>query len=127
IPPVTEETPQFRNITLRNIICRGAQEALYLQGLPEMNLENVIIENMDVKAVNGLTCIDSKGITIDNLRLDVDNLPPLRFINCSDVNITNLVLAHPADTLYEAAGNNSHNITIETVTGDGEVSITRIE
>jgi len=127
IPPVTEETPQFRNITLRNIICRGAQEALYLQGLPEMNLENVIIENMDVKAENGLTCIDSKDITIDNLRLDVDNLPPLRFINCSDVNITNLVLAHPADTLYEAAGNNSHNITIETVTGDGEVSITRIE
>jgi polygalacturonase len=126
IPPVTEETPHFRNITLSNIICRGAQQALYLQGLPELNLENVTIENMDVKAESGLTCIDSKNITIDHLRLDIDTQPPLRFINCSDVNVTNLELAEPVDNMYETGGNN-HNISIETIVADGKTIYTRIE
>jgi len=126
IPPVTEETPHFRNITLSNIICRGAQQALYLQGLPELNLENVTIENMDVTAENGLTCIDSKDIRINHLRLDIENQPPLRFVNCSNVDITDLVLAEPVDSLYETGGNN-HNISVETITADGKTIVTRIE
>ncbi len=45
IPPVTEETPCFRNISMKNITCRGAEQAIFLQGLPELNLENVSSED----------------------------------------------------------------------------------
>ena len=123
IPPVTEETPHFRNISMKNIICRGAQQALYLQGLPELNLENVTMENIDMSAENGLTCIDSKNITLKNLRLDVENQPALRFVNSSDVNIINLEVAGDNDTLYDVSGNRSRNISVEAITADGKVTV----
>ena len=33
---VTEETPQFKNISIDDIIVNGALQAVLLQGLPEM-------------------------------------------------------------------------------------------
>jgi polygalacturonase len=36
--PVTEETPQFKNIFIRDVNCNGAYQGIFLQGLPEMNL-----------------------------------------------------------------------------------------
>ena len=45
IPPVTEETPCFKDIFLDNIVCLGAGRAIYFNGLPEMPIQNVIMEN----------------------------------------------------------------------------------
>ena len=45
IPPVTEETPCFKDIFLDNIVCHGAGRAIYFNGLPEMPIQNVIMEN----------------------------------------------------------------------------------
>ena len=45
IPAVTEETPCFKNLHISNITCQGAKRAIYFNGLPEMPLENVWINN----------------------------------------------------------------------------------
>ena len=45
VPPVTEETPCFKDIFLDNIICQGADRAIYFNGLPEMPIQNVVIAN----------------------------------------------------------------------------------
>jgi polygalacturonase len=123
IPPVTEETPHFRKISMKNIICRGAQQALYLQGLPELNLENITLENIDMSAESGLTCIDSRNITIKNLRLEVENEPALMFVNSSDVNILNFKVAGVSDSLYDVSGERSRSIRVEAVTADGKVTV----
>lgn len=127
IPPVTEETPYFRNISMKNIMCRGAQQAIYLQGLPELNLENVTLEDIDMTAENGMTCIDLKGLTINNMRLVTENNPLLRFINSSDVDIRGLIVGETTEGLIDIFGEGSHGITIETVTPDGKVSIKKVE
>jgi len=57
--PVTEETPQFKNIFIRNVNCKGALQGILLQGLPEMNLENIVLENIIMEADNGLVCTDA--------------------------------------------------------------------
>ena len=41
IPPVTEETPAFRNIHISNIVCRGSGRAMFFNGLPESITPNV--------------------------------------------------------------------------------------
>ena len=127
IPPVTEETPHFRNISMKNIMCRGAQQAIYLQGLPELNLENVALEDIDMTAESGMTCIDSKGITIRNLRLITEKKPLLRFINSSDVDIRGMIVSEVSEGLFDIFGEGSHGIAIETVTPDGKVSIKKVE
>lgn len=50
VPPVTEETPCFRNIFLDNIICQGAKRAIYFNGLPEQPINNVKMKNSYFKA-----------------------------------------------------------------------------
>lgn len=45
IPAVTEETPCFKDIYLDNIVCQGAKRAIYFNGLPEMPIQNVVMEN----------------------------------------------------------------------------------
>ncbi len=126
IPPVTEETPQFRDISMKNITCRGAQQAIYLQGLPELNLENISMENIDMTSENGMTCIDAKGVIIRNMRLVTENKPLLFFLNSSDVDITGFRIPEEAEGLFEVRGDKSADINVETVTPDGCVSITRV-
>ena len=43
-PPVTEATPAFKDIHIENVICRGARNAIVLQGLPEMPLDNITLK-----------------------------------------------------------------------------------
>lgn len=122
IPPVTEETPCFRNIFMKNITCRGAEQAIFLQGLPELNLENVVLENVDITALEGMACIDAKGVKVRNMRLVTGKKPLIFILNSSDVDITGLKIEAETDSLIEVRGNNSAGITVETITGEGEVS-----
>ncbi|WP_163399550.1 glycoside hydrolase family 28 protein [Flavobacterium fluviatile] len=70
--PVDEKTPQFKNISIKNVTIKGAQQAVFLQGLPEMNLENIEISNLIAKAEKGFTIVDANGIKIHNAKLDID-------------------------------------------------------
>lgn len=71
--PVNEETPQFKNIVIKNITIKGAQQAVFLQGLPEMNLENIEITNLKVTAQKGFSIIDANRIKISNAKLDIND------------------------------------------------------
>lgn len=115
IPPVSEETPLFRNISIKNLTCKGASQAIYLQGLPELNLENIILENIDIEADNGLTSIDANGISIKGMRLITKNLPALSFINSLNVNIEKLDVAENQKPYIDIKGKKSTNITIRSV------------
>jgi polygalacturonase len=92
IYPVSEETPRFKDIRMMNITCKGAHQAIYLQGLPEMNLENVHLENLTMESDKGLFCMDVRGITIKDLNLLNKEHPALTFINAKNVSIEELNL-----------------------------------
>lgn len=112
--PVTDETPRFRNISFKNVTCKGASQALYLQGLPELNLENILLENIDIEADNGLACIDVDGISIKGLRLVTKNLPVLRFYNSLNVEIEELNIPNNYSSI-DIQGKKSKNITIRSI------------
>jgi polygalacturonase len=73
ILPINEETPQFKNISIKNITIKGAQQAVFLQGLPEMNLQNIELSNLIITADKGFSIIDANGIKITNAKLDIKN------------------------------------------------------
>lgn len=88
--PVTEETPQFKNIFIRNVNCKGAMLGIQLQGLPEMNLENIVLENIRMEADFGMTCSDASGVKIKNLTLITKKTPVVDFKDSKDVSIDGL-------------------------------------
>jgi polygalacturonase len=85
--PVTEETPQFKNIFIKNVNCKGAFQGIVLQGLPELNLENIQLDNIQMESDWGLICSDATGIKINNLTLITKKLPAMDFKSCKKVTI----------------------------------------
>ncbi|MBF9255050.1 glycoside hydrolase family 28 protein [Pontibacter sp. 172403-2] len=87
--PVTEETPSFRNIYMKNITVAGASQAAAFQGLPEMNLQNVRLENAILKAAKGITLVDAAGVKLLNVKVIQENGPALILYNSKDITVQN--------------------------------------
>jgi hypothetical protein len=79
--PVNEGTPCFRNIFIKNITCNGARRAMYFNGLPEMNLKNISVENSIFKAAGGADLRESDGINMENVIIDVKSGPIVKLYN----------------------------------------------
>jgi len=88
--PVDEKTPQFKNISIKNITIAGAYQAVFLQGLPEMNLQNIEISNLTAKAEKGISIIDANGIKITNAKLDIDNPNVIDIYNGKNMSFKNI-------------------------------------
>jgi polygalacturonase len=87
--PVTEETPQFRDIYIDDVICRGARNAVLLQGLPEMPIRGIHLQNISITAGGGMTWMDAENITLKNVEILTSKSPVL-----TTVNVTNSVIDH---------------------------------
>ena len=74
---VNEGTPQFRDIHMRNIVCRGARKAIVLQGLPEMPIKNITLKNVDITSQEGVFVTDAENISFDNVRVESKSGAPL--------------------------------------------------
>lgn len=123
IPPVTEETPAFRNITIRNVTCKGAMDALFLQGLPEMNLENITLENICIESDNGMTCVDADGIHADKIWLITKNSPAVKISNCRNIDIKRFELKNEGHPLVSVKGKRTKSISIDTTTGINDADV----
>lgn len=115
IPEITEETPQFKDIVIKNVNCKGALQGIYLQGLPEMNLENVTLENITMEAKRGLLCMDANGIAIKDLILKTEELPAIQFFNSKNISVKELVLPETEQPVISVNGEKTENVNIEVI------------
>lgn len=69
--PVDETTPQFRNIDIEDVVCRGARRALYFNGLPEMPIKNITLKNIHISAKHDAEFHYSEGIKKENVQITV--------------------------------------------------------
>lgn len=70
VPPVSEETPSFRDIYINHTVCRSAGRAALFNGLPEMPMKNVVIENSRFRADKGMMLNNVDGLTLKNVVID---------------------------------------------------------
>jgi polygalacturonase len=80
-PPVTEETPAFKDIYISNVTCKGAGRAILFQGLPEMNLKNIKLNHIRIDAIKGIDVIDADGIEMKNVFVSTEQGPILKIKN----------------------------------------------
>ena len=67
--PVNEETPIFRNIDIRNVICHNAGFAMEFNGLPEMPIDRITLTNIDITAEKDATFQFCKNIKKENVNI----------------------------------------------------------
>src|SRR5690606_10343647 len=87
--PVTDETPVFRNIFMKNITVTNSEISASFMGLPEMKLENVRLENSLLQAKKGITVIDGEGLEFVNVRVITEDTP-LTIYNSQDIKVEGL-------------------------------------
>lgn len=115
--PVTEETPQFKNINMRNIVVKGAQQAVFLQGLPEMKLENIVMENMLLQSENGFSIIDADNVTINHVKLISENQTAVEVLNSKNVEVKNMETIADGPRVFTVNGKESDNIRLNPSAG----------
>jgi polygalacturonase len=71
--PVTEETPIFRNIDIRNVVCYHAGYAMEFNGLPEMPIDGIHLKDIVIRADKDAVFQYSKNITKENVKIDIVN------------------------------------------------------
>lgn len=83
--PVDETTPAFRNIRIRNVWCRGARRAMFFNGLPEMNVEHVTVENTQIYARTGARINESSDVVLRNVKITPEQGPALLLNNVKNL------------------------------------------
>jgi len=110
--PVDEKTPQFKNISMNNITIAGAQQAVFLQGLPEMNLENISISNLIAKADKGVTIIDGNGIKISDAKFDIKDSNVFTIYNVKNSSLKNVEINSTSPKAVMINGEGCQNIDL---------------
>ncbi len=125
-PAVTEATPQFKNIYMKGIRCKGASQAIHLQGLPEMSLDNVKMEDLVMECETGLICVDANGISIKDMVLKTTNFPAITFENSKNVAIEGLELTESDQALISVNGKKTEHVSIQINSSNGTDGILKL-
>ena len=74
ILPVDETTPEMRDIHFSEIVCAGAKQAIYINGLPELPVSNISFANSTFTAAAGEEIHFAEDITFDNVYVNGRNI-----------------------------------------------------
>lgn len=111
--PVDETTPSFRNFHISNVYCNGAEKGIFIRGLPEMHVKNIVLENMVLQAKHGMDIQEASNITFRNITLVSENTDPVIDIVQSDnLKFDKIIVNKTGDQLFRVSGDRSKAISI---------------
>ena len=70
ILPVDETTPYFHGMTFRDIVCSGADQAIYVNGLPELPVRDLAFENCTFTSKKDVEVYRGENITFNNVSVN---------------------------------------------------------
>jgi polygalacturonase len=111
--PVTDGTPVFKDIHVSNVVCNGAEKGIFIRGLPEMHIKNMVLENMVLQANKGIDCSEASGITFNNIKLITkESNPVVDVLNSDNLVFNGITYKEGSDLLFRIGGDRSGKIAI---------------
>ncbi|MFC4873806.1 glycoside hydrolase family 28 protein [Negadavirga shengliensis] len=111
--PVTEETPSFRNIYMKDIRVTNSEISVSFMGLPEMKLQNIRLENALLEAKKGITAIDADGLELVNVKMLGMEDHALTIYNSENISVSGFSFEENGKTPVRILGRDSRNISLE--------------
>ena len=108
--PLTERTPQFKDFSVRNVVCDGADRAVVMNGLPELSITNMILENISITSKRGVTIADADGVHMNGCRIVPQSGNVFNIIQSRNVTIKGGTYPAPVDVFLKVYGEKSENI-----------------
>jgi len=113
VVPVTEATPQFKNIYIKDVVANGAEKAIFVRGLPEMNIKDIYMENVTIQAKKGVEIIEGTGIFLKNVHvITEDTNPVVKIQNSSNINLNGFKYKDGSDLLFDITGEKTKGIKV---------------
>lgn len=110
--PVTEATPEFKSVFIKNVECKGAARGIFIQGLPEMNVKDIHLENIFIQADKGMLCIEGEDIFLKNVTLLSKENTVLKVENSKRVSLDGIHCSPNTEVLLKISGNKSDSIKL---------------
>jgi polygalacturonase len=116
---VDEKTPIFRNIYFKNINAVNSYEAVAINGLAEMNIKNIVIEDSQFDTKKALTIVDADGIVLKNVKLKYSEGTGAVVYNSKNVDLSTLQLEASQKPTIKVLGSKTSAIKLpKNVTGE---------
>lgn len=109
---VDETTPQFRDIYIKDVVCSGAARAMYFNGIPEKNIENIVVEDCEIVSTKGADLRYSNGVQFKNVNITQSEGQGYSLANCRNVLIEDCTDASGSESL-NVFQHNSTNVKID--------------
>lgn len=111
---VDETTPIFRNFNISNVYCNGADKAVFIRGIPEMHVKDMVLENMVLQADKGIDIQEASNITFRNIKIwGHESNPVIDVVQSDKLLFQKIDYKAGAQLLYRVSGERSGNITID--------------
>lgn len=110
--PVDEGTPIFRKIFMENIFCDGAEDALFIQGLPEKNIAKIYLRNSVFKSKRAVMISEGEEIKIAHVKFIVDEAPLVNVSQSKNIFLEHIKFSG-IDTFLKLRGSKSENVVVK--------------
>ncbi|AZI24715.1 glycoside hydrolase family 28 protein [Pedobacter sp. G11] len=113
VVPVTEATPQFKNIYIKDVVANGAEKAIFVRGLPEMNIKDIYLENVTIQAKKGVEIIEGTGIYLKNVNVITDDTNPVvKIQNGNNINFNGFKYKEGSALLFDITGEKTKAVKV---------------
>jgi DNA sulfur modification protein DndE len=115
VETVTDLTPRFENFFIKNVVCNGATRAILINGLPEMPVKNICIENVNITSNKGVLCIDADSIILKNVYIASMTAPAISINQSRNIFLRRISYPRGTEVFLNVNGNKCENIQLEDV------------
>lgn len=101
IPEVTEETPEIRRLYFNHIKCRNAARMMYFNGLPELRINHITINDVIVTAESGGVIVNADDVIMTDVALFVEEGALFTLTNTNRITINGVLYPEVGDETIE--------------------------
>jgi polygalacturonase len=111
--PVDETTPQFKNFTISNVYCSGAEKGIFIRGLPEKHVEQIAFNNINIYAKKGIDIQEASSINFKNVTVVSEETNPMvDILNSNNIAFDNLHYNEQGENLFRVSGDRNAAIIV---------------
>jgi len=111
--PVDETTPVFKNFRIDGVVCSGAEKAVFVRGLPEMHISDIVLENMVLQARKGFDLQEASGIRFKNIKvITAETDPVIDIVQSNNISFDKMIFKDGAAVLWRVSGDRVKKIDI---------------
>ena len=110
--PAKAKIPYFRNFDIRNIVCDGAKNALFVRGLAEAPIQGISLKNISITSDEAMKMEDADGFTLNNVWLNFKTGPVLTVKDGKNIHLDQVGTSTRPELFILATGSRTENVQV---------------